>query len=105
MSQEKIPPYTKDEIVNYVRDWKKNGIRLRVHPHLKIDRAYRNISTRDIEHVLTIGNLQWPPEWDKKHANFVYHIVGIDLDDSKLELIFKIDFENATIIIITGKPQ
>jgi hypothetical protein len=107
MSQEKLPPLSKSETEEYVRNWKKNGIQVRLSFHLKVERAYRNISIRDCEDILTTGDLLWPPLWDEEYLNFVYKIVGDDLgsDDARLELVFCIEFETATIKVITGKPQ
>jgi hypothetical protein len=44
------------EVVDYIASWKEQKGRLRIDPHLKVDRAFRNVSTRDCEHVLTPPN-------------------------------------------------
>jgi hypothetical protein len=97
---------SKKELIDYVISWEEQGNPLRIDPHLKYDRAFRNVSMRDCKYVLTKdieNSLQWPPEWDSKHQNHVLHIKGEDLDGREVELIFRIDFRNATIIVITWK--
>ncbi len=110
MPQEPIPKFllnSKEEVVDYIANWKKQKNPLRIDPHLKIDRAFRNVSIRDCDYVLTTdtdNTLQWPPEWDEKHRNHVLHIKGIDLDGQpSVELLFYIDFRNATIIVFNWK--
>jgi hypothetical protein len=109
MPQEPIPKFllqSKEEVVEYIASWKKQKNPLRIDPHLKIDRAYRNVSIRDCDYVLTTdtaNTLQWPPEWDEKHQNHVLHIKSTDLDDQTVELLFYIDFRNATIVVFNWK--
>ena len=93
---------SKEDAVGYIASWKKQGGRLRIDPHLKVDRAFRNVSIRDCDYVLTTdtaNTLQWPPEWDEKHRNHVLHIKSIDLNGESVEMLFWIDFQNFTIIV------
>ena len=93
---------SKEETVDYIANWKKQGGRLRIDPHLKVDRVFRNVSIRDCDYVLTTdtaNTLQWPPEWDERHNNHVLHIKSIDLDGESVEMLFRIDFPNFTIIV------
>ena len=103
MGQE--PKFLLDEaqdVVDYLASWAKQDNPLRIDPHLKIDRDFRNVSNRDCKYVLTtatVNTLQWPPEWDEKHRNHVLHIKSIDLDEREVELLFVIDFKNATVVV------
>jgi hypothetical protein len=79
---------------------------LRIDPHLTKDRANRNVTIRDCDHVLTSAtpeSLQFPPEWDEKHRIYVLHIKGDDLDGREVEILFNIDFNNARIIVFNWK--
>ena|SRR5258707_8688558 len=90
------------EVVDYIASWKEQKGPLRIDPHLKVDRAFRDVSTRDCEYVLTaatVESLQWPPEWDEKHQNHVLHINSTDLYGEAVELLFRIDFENFRIVV------
>lgn len=98
---------TAEAVIEYIRVWKKDRCRLRIDPHLKIDRAFRHVTMRDCDYVLTsatVESLQWPPEWDEKHQNHVLHIQATDLDEKSVEMLFCVDFENATIVVFNWKP-
>ena len=108
MPHEEFPFKTAEEFLEiYIAGWKNNGV-IRLHPHLKRDRGFRNVTIRDCENIITSASsqsLRWPPEWNEKHNNFVLRIRGRDLDDKGLELVVTVIFENATIMVITAKPD
>ena len=86
---------SRQDVVDYIANWKRQKNPLRIDPHLKVDRAFRNVSIRDCDYVLTTDTnktIQWPPEWDEKHQIHVLHIESIDLDGQRVELLFYIDF-------------
>jgi hypothetical protein len=102
----KIPPRkpfpinTAKEVVDYINGWLKQDGPLRIDPHLKEDRKFRNVTNRDCKYVFsTISeeSLHWPPEWNEKHQRYVLHIVGEDLDGLPVEMLFNIFFENYTM--------
>ena len=106
MPREEFPLKTAEDVIRYIAAWKKDRCPLRIDPHLTRDRANRNVTNRDCDHVLTSAtpnSLQWPPEWDEKHQVYVLHIEGTDLDCRDVEMLFKIDFENARIIVFNWK--
>lgn len=106
MAQEEFPLKSAEEVIEYIANWKKDRCPLRLDPHLTRDRAYRNVTNRDCDYVLTNAtpqSLRWPPEWDEKHQNYVLHIRGVDLFEKGVELLFTIDFENARIIVFNWK--
>jgi hypothetical protein len=95
-----------EDVVDYIAKWKKDRCPLRIDPHLKKDRAERHVTTRDCDYVLTTAtpeSLQWPPEWDEKHQNYVLHVRSTDLDGEDVELLFCVDFERATIVVFNWK--
>src|SRR5438552_328918 len=108
VGHEEFPFKTAEDFLKiYIAGWKNNG-RIRLHPHLKRDRGYRHVTTRDCEEILTSAtarSLQWPPEWNEEHQNYVLRIRGRDFDDKLLELVFTVYFESATVIVITAKPD
>lgn len=105
MPHEKFPYESAEDFLKYIAGWKNNG-RLRLDLHLKRDRFYRSVTTRDCEEILTTARASsflWPPEWDEAHQNYVLRVRGRDLDDKGMELVFTVDFPNATVLIITAK--
>lgn len=108
MPREGFPLKTAVDVITYIAAWKKDRCPLRIDPHLTRDRAYRNVSNRDCNHVLTSAtpeSLLWPPEWDETHRVYVLHVRGTDLDGRDVELLFKIYFKNATIVVFNWKAR
>jgi len=100
LPQEPFPLQSAKEVVDYIRDWLRQDGPIRIDPHLKEDRAFRNVTTKDCKYVLstvTEDSLQWPPEWDERHQKYVLHIVGTDLDNEPVEMLFNIYFDNFRI--------
>jgi hypothetical protein len=98
--QEPFPLDSAEKVVDYIKGWLKQDGPIRIDPHLKVDRSFRNVSTRDCKYVLsTISeqSLHWPPEWDEKHGKYVLHVVGTDLDGEPVEMLFNIYFDNFKI--------
>jgi hypothetical protein len=95
--QKDFPLKSAKDVVDYINSWLEQDGPLRIDPHLKEDRSFRNVSTRDCKYVfatVTEQSLQWPVEWDEKHQNHVLHITGTDLDGQAVEMLVNVDFEN-----------
>jgi hypothetical protein len=100
--QKDFPLQSAKDVVEYIRNWIEQDGPIRIDAHLKIDRKFRNVSTRDCKYVLaavTEASLEYPPERDEKHRNHVLHIHGTDLDGEAVELLCVIDFKNFTIVV------
>jgi hypothetical protein len=99
---EKDFPPTFESTAVLIAEWLKSGV-IRVGGHLKYDRAYRGVARRDCLYYLERGYLCWPPEWDEKHENWVFHVGGWSLDDDLLELLFTIDYKRGVIEFFNAK--
>jgi hypothetical protein len=103
---EPFPLGSAKEVVDYIRGWLEQDGPIRIDPHLKVDRSFRNVSTRDCKYVLstvTEDSLQWPIEWDETHRKYVLHISGTDLDGQPVEMLFNIYFDNFKINVFNWK--
>jgi hypothetical protein len=101
-AQGDFPLKSAKEVADYIRSWIEQDGPIRIDAHLKVDRKFRNVSTRDCKYVLTNvreESIEYPPKWDKKHQNHVLHVHGTDLDGESVEMLCVIDFENFTIVV------
>lgn len=99
----KDTPPSEETAKKWIKEWCEYDGSVCMSVHMKRDRAYRNITLRDCKHVLQTGELQYPPEWDERHQNWVFKQCGVDLDGDPLTLVFRFDPPNVQIVIITGE--
>jgi hypothetical protein len=102
-AKQKTAPPSEETAKKWIEEWCEHDGSVCLSIHLKRDRAYRNITFRDCKHVLKTGELQYPPEWDKKYENWVFKKHGFDLDGDPLTVVFRFDPPNVRIVIITGE--
>ena len=69
--------------------------------HSRMQSTSRSFDRRDIRHALASGVLS-AEEWDDKHKNWKYRVVGRDLDGDRLAVIIVLDQNHAAIKIITA---
>lgn len=70
--------------------------------HSRNDRSYRNVSMDDIQHMLRSDwKLAGKPKWNDEHSNWIYKLVGEDLDDDELTLVITVNEERVDILVIT----
>lgn len=61
----------------------------------------RHVSMQDITYVLRHGAIDEQPRWDTDHHNYVYKIVGFDLESDELKVLSVIIEIEATVLIVT----
>jgi hypothetical protein len=70
--------------------------------HSSDERGYRNISDEDIQAMLQGSwRLATAPEWDDRHWNWKYRLVGSDIEGDELVLIVTLNLEESLITVIT----
>lgn len=64
----------------------------------------RDFSTADVMWVIENGDYKkYQPEWRDEHQNWLYFVVGKDLDGRMLKLPFTVGKSGRTITILSGQ--
>ena len=75
-----------------------------IDPHCCTHMIERDYSTPDLLYLLETGDYkQYEPEWDTKHKNWLYFVVGTDLDDRRLKVLFVVEDCGSKIMVISAQ--
>ena len=61
----------------------------------------RNVSTLDVEHVLSEGQVIREPEWDVDYWNWKYRVEGTDIEGDELTAITVIFEQDFSVLVVT----
>ncbi len=73
-------------------------------PHCDDHMVDRHFDMGDVVHILETGDY-WKrnPEWRADHQNWLYFVVGEDLDGNRLMVVFTVEEADSKIRIISGE--
>ena len=64
----------------------------------------RGFSSSDVLYVLETGDYKlYPPAWHSEYGNWIYFVVGKDLDDMRLKIIFSVEDCGSIMRIISAQ--
>ena len=85
------------EAIRKVNDWS-----LICTDHIEQMMSQRNFVIRDVINVLINGRLKKTRELDDENEGWKYTIVGRDIDEKKLTVVFTINEIERLLVLITG---
>lgn len=72
--------------------------------HCRENMLERGFDMADVIHVLETGDYEkYPAKWRQDHNNWLYFVVGEDLEEVRLKIVFSVEEADSKIRIISGE--